>query len=86
MARLTLGALAIARGEYEEAGKDLGLVLGDPEVSPTERQLAERWLALVASNRAGNDTGFGFPFGLPSPHAFLRTPYGGRGAGGGCAP
>ena len=53
MARLTLAALAIARGEYEEAGKDLDLVLGDPEVSPTERRLAERWLGLVASNRAG---------------------------------
>ncbi len=51
-ARLALGALAISRGEYDEAGKELELVLGHPGVSPTERQLAERWLGLVAANRA----------------------------------
>ncbi len=51
MARLTLGAIAIGRGDYDEAAKDLDLVLGDPETSPSERQLAERWLGLVASNR-----------------------------------
>ena len=51
-ARLALGALALSRGEYDEAGKQLDLVLGDPEASPAERQLAERWLGLVASNRA----------------------------------
>jgi hypothetical protein len=27
-------------------------VLGDPEVSPDERQAANRWLGLVASNRS----------------------------------
>ena len=53
LARLTLGALALSRGDYDDAGKELDLVLGDPEASPTERQLAERWLGLVASNRAG---------------------------------
>jgi hypothetical protein len=50
-AQLALGALALGRGDYDEAGKELDAVLGDPEVSPTERQLAERWLGLVASNR-----------------------------------
>ncbi len=51
LARLTLGALAIGRGDYDDAGKELDDVLGDPETSPTERQLAERWLSLVAPNR-----------------------------------
>ena len=50
LAKLTLGALAIGRGDYDEAGKELDDLLADPEVSPTERQLAERWLGLVASN------------------------------------
>ena len=50
-ARLTLGALALSRGEYDEAAKQLDLVLGDPEVGPREQQLAERWLGLVASNK-----------------------------------
>ena len=52
-ARLALGALALSRGEYDEAGKQLDLVLGDNEASPAERKLAERWLGLVASNRTG---------------------------------
>ena len=51
LAKLTLGALAIGRGDYDDAGKELDDVVGDPEVSPTERLLAERWLGLVASNR-----------------------------------
>ena len=50
LAKLTLGALAIGRGDYDDAGKQLDDVLGDPEISSTERQLAERWLGLVASN------------------------------------
>ncbi len=50
LAKLTLGALAIGRQEYDDAGKELDDVVGDPDVSPTERQLAERWLSLVASN------------------------------------
>jgi len=54
LARLTLGALALGRGEYDEAGKQLDLVVGDPEVSASERQVAERWLGLVASNRAAS--------------------------------
>jgi hypothetical protein len=53
-AHLLLGALALGRGEYDDAAKELDLVLGDPEVSPTERQLAERWLGLVASNRTAS--------------------------------
>ncbi len=52
IARLTLGALALARNDYDDAAKELDLVLGDPEVSPDERQLASRWLGLVASNRS----------------------------------
>ena len=51
LARLDLGALALARKDYDEAAKELDLVLGDPEVSPDERQLADRWLGLVAANR-----------------------------------
>jgi hypothetical protein len=51
LARLTLGSLAIGRGDWDDAGKQIDDVLGDPEVSPLERQLAERWLGLVASNR-----------------------------------
>ncbi len=51
LALLTLGAAALGRGDYDGAGKELDLVLGDPQVSPGERQLAERWLSLVASNR-----------------------------------
>ncbi len=53
LARLTLGALAISRGDYDDAGKQLDEVLGDPDVSSAERALAERWLGLVASNRPG---------------------------------
>jgi len=50
-ARLTLGALGLSRGEYDEAAKEFDLVLGDPEATAIERQYAERWLGLVASNR-----------------------------------
>ena len=52
IARLALGAEAQSRGEYDDAAKELDLVLGDADTSPIERQLAERWLGLVASNRA----------------------------------
>ena len=51
LARLDLAALALARNDYDDAAKELDLVLGDPEVSPEERQLASRWLGLVAANR-----------------------------------
>ncbi len=51
LAKLTLGALAIGRGDAGAAGKALDDVLADPEATPTERQIGERWLALVASNR-----------------------------------
>ena len=52
IARLALGAVALSRGEFDDAAKQLDLVLGDQEATPIERQLAERWLGLVASNRA----------------------------------
>ncbi len=51
IARLELAAAALARNDYDDAAKELDLVLGDPEVSPDERQLANRWLGLVAANR-----------------------------------
>jgi hypothetical protein len=52
LALLDLAALALGRKDYDDAAKQLDLVLGDPEVSPDERQMAERWLGLVASNRS----------------------------------
>jgi hypothetical protein len=52
VARLALGALALERKDYDDAAKQFDLVLGDPEVSADERQLASRWLGLVASNRS----------------------------------
>ena len=52
VARLALGALALERKDYDDAAKQFDLVLGDPEVSPDERQAASRWLGLVASNRS----------------------------------
>jgi hypothetical protein len=51
LARLALGALALARKDYDDAAKQFDFVLSDPETSPDERQLAGRWLGLVASNR-----------------------------------
>jgi hypothetical protein len=52
LARLALGALALERKDYDDAARQFDLVLGDPEVSPDERQLASRWLGLIASNRS----------------------------------
>ena len=52
LAHLVLAALALARSDYDDAAKELDLVLGDPEVSSEERQLANRWLGLVASNQS----------------------------------
>jgi hypothetical protein len=52
LAGLVLAAVALARSDNDNAAKELDLVLGDPEVSPDERQLASRWLGLVASNRS----------------------------------
>jgi hypothetical protein len=51
IARLTLGAQALARGDYDDAAKQLDSVLGDPEVSQGEREFASRWLGLIASNK-----------------------------------
>ena len=53
LARLNLAAVRLAHADYDDAAKQLDLVLGDPEVTPDERQLANRWLGLVASNRSG---------------------------------
>jgi len=52
LARLNLAAVRLAHADYDDAAKQLDLVLGDPEVTPDERQLANRWLGLVASNRS----------------------------------
>jgi hypothetical protein len=52
LARLALGALALDRKDYDDAAKQFDLVLGDPEVSPGEQQLASRWLGLIAANRS----------------------------------
>src|SRR3984957_4428294 len=38
LAALALGALALERKDYDDASKQFDLVLGDPEVSPGERQ------------------------------------------------
>jgi hypothetical protein len=51
LAQLDLAAQALTRNDYDDAAKQLDLVLGDPEVSPDERQMASRWLGLVAANR-----------------------------------
>jgi hypothetical protein len=52
LAHLALAALALARNDYDGAAKQLDFVLGDPEASTNERELANRWLGLVASNRS----------------------------------
>ena len=52
LARLAIGVLALERKDYDDAAKQFDLVLGDPEVSPDERQAASRWLGLIASNRS----------------------------------
>jgi len=51
-AHVALGLAATVRKKYDDAAKEFDLVLGDPEVSPDERQAASRWLGLVASNRS----------------------------------
>ena len=52
LSALALGALAIERKDYDDASKQFDLVLGDPEASSDERQEANRWLGLIASNRS----------------------------------
>jgi hypothetical protein len=52
LAALALGALALERKDYDDAAKQFDFVLGDPEVSSSERQAASRWLGLIASNRS----------------------------------
>lgn len=51
LAQLALGALALDRKDYDDAAKQFDFVLGDPEASPDERQLASRWLGLIAAHR-----------------------------------
>jgi hypothetical protein len=53
LAHLTLGALALARNDYDGAAAQYELVVSDPEASAPERRQAEQGLGLVASNKAG---------------------------------
>ncbi|MFZ0601055.1 MAG: tetratricopeptide repeat protein [Roseiarcus sp.] len=52
LAALALGTLALDRKDYDDAAKQFDLVLGDPEATPDERQMASRWQGLVAANRS----------------------------------
>jgi hypothetical protein len=50
-ARLALGVLALDAGDFVEAGKELDLVVADPEAPVAEKRSAESLLGLVAANR-----------------------------------
>jgi hypothetical protein len=50
-ARLALGVLALDAGDFSEAGKQLDLVVADPEAPTAEKRAAESLLGLVAANR-----------------------------------
>lgn len=50
-ARLALGVLALDAGDFTEAGKELDLVLADPDAPTAEKRGAESLLGLVAANR-----------------------------------
>ena len=50
-ARLALGVLALNAGDFAEAGKQLDLVVADPEAPTAEKRSAESLLGLVAANR-----------------------------------
>jgi hypothetical protein len=50
-ARLTLGVIALNAGDYATAGKELDLVVADPEAPEAEKRSAENLLGLVAANR-----------------------------------
>jgi hypothetical protein len=50
-ARLMLGVVALNAGDYEGAGKELDVVVADPDAPDTEKRAAESLLGLVASNR-----------------------------------
>jgi hypothetical protein len=50
-ARLGLGVLALDAGDFTEAGKELDLVLADPDAPTAEKRAAESLLGLVAANR-----------------------------------
>lgn len=50
-ARLALGVLALNAGDFTEAGKQLDLVVADPEAPTAEKRSAESLLGLVAANR-----------------------------------
>ena len=50
-ARLALGVLALDAGNFDEAGKQLDLVVADPDATTAEKRAAESLLGLVAANR-----------------------------------
>ena len=47
----TLGVIALDAGDFTEAGKQLDLVVADPEAPTAEKRSAESLLGLVAANR-----------------------------------
>ncbi len=50
-AHLALGVIALDAGDFTEAGKQLDLVVADPEAPTAEKRSAESLLGLVAANR-----------------------------------
>jgi hypothetical protein len=50
-ARLALGVIAIDASDYAEAGKQLDLIVADPEAPAAEKRSAEALFGLVAANR-----------------------------------
>jgi len=50
-ARLALGVIALDAGDYSEAGRELDLVVADPEAPAAEKRSAESLFGLVAANR-----------------------------------
>jgi hypothetical protein len=50
-ARLALGVIALDAGDYPEAGRELDLVVVDPEAPAAEKRSAEGLFGLVAANR-----------------------------------
>ena len=50
-ARLALGVIALEASDYAEAGRELDLVVADPEAPAAEKRSAESLFGLVAANR-----------------------------------
>lgn len=50
-AHLALGVIALQAGDYAEAGRQLDLVVADPEAPAAEKRSAESLFGLVAANR-----------------------------------